>query len=62
MRLEERASDHVRVQGNRNIGVFCYSTCRAIRRTRPENLIPFRSAEDAEGAGFEACDWCKPCC
>jgi O-6-methylguanine DNA methyltransferase len=62
IRLEELASDHVRVQGNKNTGVFCYPTCRAIRRTRPENLIPFRTVEDAEGAGFEACTWCKPCC
>ena len=62
MRLEELASDHVRVQGNKNTGVFCYPTCRAIRRTRPENLIPFRTVEDAAEAGFEACTWCKPCC
>jgi O-6-methylguanine DNA methyltransferase len=62
MRLEELASEHVRVQGNKNTGVFCYPTCRAIRRTRPENLIPFATVDEAKEAGFEACTWCKPCC
>ncbi len=58
--LEDLAEHQVRVQGNRSTHIFCNPTCRAIRRSKPENVIPFKSGSAAEAAGFRACELCRP--
>ena len=60
--LEGLASIRVRVQGNRSTEIFCYPTCSAIRRSKQENVVGFRSMEEAEAQGFRACELCRPCC
>lgn len=61
-RLEDLADHHVRVQGNTSTGIYCYPTCRAIRRSKESNVVDFRSVDDADASGFRACRLCKPCC
>lgn len=60
--LEDLASKHVRVRGNKSTGIYCLPTCHAIRRSKDENVVDFRSGDDAEEAGFRACHLCRPCC
>lgn len=59
-RLEELAAHHVRVEGNRSTGVYCYPTCRAIRRSKPDNVVDFSDADRARSDGFRACKICRP--
>lgn len=59
-RLEQLADHRVRVQGNTTTGIFCHPTCRAIRRSMASNVIDFRSAGEAEQAGFRGCQLCRP--
>src|ERR1700719_1114782 len=40
-------------------GVFCRPWC-ASRAPKPENVLFFRTAAEAEHAGFRACLRCKP--
>lgn len=40
-------------------GVYCRPSCGA-RTPRPENVAFYRTASDAERAGFRACKRCKP--
>jgi O-6-methylguanine DNA methyltransferase len=58
--LEDLASKHVRVRGNKSTGIYCHPTCQAIQRSKDENVIDFRSADEAEKAGFRACHLCRP--
>lgn len=58
--LEELASHHVRVQGNSSTGIYCHPTCHAIRRSKSDNVVDFRSGSEAESAGFRACKVCRP--
>lgn len=58
--LEELAARRVRVQGNETTGVFCHPTCGRIRKSKPSNVIDFRSASEATAAGFRACKVCRP--
>lgn len=58
--LEDLASHHVRVQGNTTTKIFCHPTCHALRRSRTDNVVDFRSGADAEQAGFRACKVCRP--
>ncbi len=58
--LEDLAEHQVRVQGNTSTHIFCNPTCRAIRRSKPGNVVPFRSGSAAEAAGFRACELCRP--
>lgn len=60
--LEDLAAKHVRVQGNRSTGIYCHPTCHAIRRSKSDNVVDFRSGDDAEAAGFRPCHLCRPCC
>lgn len=59
-RLERLADHQIRVQGNTSTRIFCHPTCRAIRRSQSSNVIDFRSATEAESAGFRACHLCRP--
>jgi len=40
-------------------GVYCRPSCGA-RAPRPENVVFYRTASDAERAGFRACKRCRP--
>ncbi|MGB7860112.1 MAG: methylated-DNA--[protein]-cysteine S-methyltransferase [Acidimicrobiia bacterium] len=59
-RLEELAAHHIRVQGNVSTGIYCHPTCRAIRRSKVENVIDFRSFDAAEDSGYRPCQICHP--
>jgi methylated-DNA-[protein]-cysteine S-methyltransferase len=58
--LENLAEHQVRVQGNVSTHIFCHPTCRAIRRSKPGNVVDFRSGRAAMEAGFRACELCRP--
>ncbi len=45
--------------GVRTTGIFCRPTCPA-RKPRPENVVWFARASEAEKAGFRACKRCRP--
>jgi O-6-methylguanine DNA methyltransferase len=59
-RLVELAEHHIRVQGNTSTGVYCHPTCRAIRRSKQENVVDFISTTAARSSGFRACQLCRP--
>ena len=59
-RIEDLAGHHIRVQGNSSTGIFCNPTCHALRRSKPANVVDFRTVGDAEAAGFRACEVCRP--
>lgn len=46
--------------GCRSTHIFCYPTCHAAKRVRPENQLPFRSGSAAAAAGFRPCRLCRP--
>ena len=58
--LEDLASRHVRVQGNKTTGIFCHPTCHRIRRSKTENVIDLTSSDAARTAGFRPCEVCRP--
>jgi methylated-DNA-[protein]-cysteine S-methyltransferase len=58
--LEDLAELQVRVQGNASTHIYCHPTCRAIRRSRPDNVVDFKSGRTAQAAGFRACELCRP--
>lgn len=58
--LEDLAEHNVRVQGNASTGIYCLPTCRAIRRSKAENVVGFRSSKAARDQGFRSCKLCKP--
>jgi len=60
--LEGLDSRHVRLQGNTSTRIYCHPTCQAIRRSKAENVVDFRSLDQAERSGFRACELCRPCC
>ena len=45
--------------GVRTTGIYCVTGCPS-RAAREENVLPFATAEEAEGAGFRACKRCLP--
>jgi hypothetical protein len=60
--LEGLASRHIRLQGNTSTKIYCHPTCHAIRRSKVENVVDFRTLDEAENSGFRACELCRPCC
>jgi AraC family transcriptional regulator of adaptative response / DNA-3-methyladenine glycosylase II len=46
------------VQGVTTTGIYCVPSCTA--RPLPANVVPYRSAAEAEAAGFRACLRCRP--
>ena len=58
--LEQLAARHIRVRGNNSTGIYCHPTCHAIRRSKSENVVDFRSADEATDAGFRPCQLCRP--
>lgn len=59
-RLVDLAGHRVRVQGNSSTHIYCHPTCRAIRRSRADNVVGFATPEEARAAGFRACELCRP--
>lgn len=58
--LEELASQHIRVRGNKSTKIYCHPTCQRIRRSKPDNVVDFRSSDAAGNAGFKPCQVCRP--
>lgn len=58
--LEHLAGRGIRVQANTSTGIFCHPTCHALRRSKPGNVIGFRSTDEATASGFRACLVCRP--
>lgn len=46
--------------GSKNSNKYHYPTCRAAQKIKPGNLVTFRSAQEAKGAGYVPCKICKP--
>lgn len=59
-RLAGLANAGVKLQGNRSTGIYCHPTCHALLRSRTDHVVGFRSAREAEDAGFRACLRCRP--
>ena len=55
----ERLSANV-IHGCRTTRIYCREDCPAGRRMKPENLVHFRSQEEARASGYRACKICKP--
>lgn len=56
-RMEGLARRGLRFRGDRRTGCFCYPTCGTV----PEaDAVYFRSAAEAQAAGFKSCDQCRP--
>jgi O-6-methylguanine DNA methyltransferase len=58
--LEELAARNVRYLANTSTGIFCHPTCRAIRRSKEENVVELKSATDATNKGYRPCHLCEP--
>jgi O-6-methylguanine DNA methyltransferase len=58
--LEQLAGRNVRYLANTSTGIFCHPTCRAIRRSKDENVVELRSAGDAASKGYRPCHLCDP--
>jgi len=46
--------------GSKNSNKYHYPTCRAAQKIKPENLVTFKSAKEAQAAGYVPCKVCKP--
>ncbi len=55
----DRRMDGVFLYAVRTTGVYCRPSCPS-RRPLPENVVFFRTQEEARRAGFRACKRCKP--
>ncbi len=49
-----------RLRGCRTTRIVCYPSCRAARRVRPENVVPFASLAEAQRMGYRPCALCRP--
>lgn len=58
--LEELASRNVRFLANTGTGIFCLPTCRAIRRSKSENVVEVRDVREALAQGLRPCGSCRP--
>jgi len=58
--LEDLASQHVRVRGNATTAVYCHPTCHVVRSASTREVVDFHSATEADEAGFEPCEVCRP--
>ena len=46
--------------GSKNSNKYHYPTCGSAQRIKPNNLVTFNSAKDAQDAGYVPCKVCKP--
>jgi O-6-methylguanine DNA methyltransferase len=59
-RLERLGRSGVRYVGSDTTHVFCLPACSAARRISEPHLVGFRSAGEAESAGYRPCARCRP--
>ncbi len=59
-RLEELGRTRVRYLGSDTTSVYCFPTCRHARRITAAHRVPFRTAAEADAAGFRPCRDCRP--
>jgi hypothetical protein len=45
---------------SKNSNKYHYPTCRSAQKIKPENLVTFKSANDAKAAGYVPCKVCNP--
>jgi O-6-methylguanine DNA methyltransferase len=50
----------VRYLGSDTTRIYCYPTCRHARRIGRQHRVAFRSVDQAQRAGFRACQACRP--
>lgn len=58
--LEDLARKGVRFIGSGTTKIYCFPTCRNARRITARHSHPFRSAAEAEAAGYRPCKVCRP--
>lgn len=58
--LERLAGRGVRFAGSDTTAIYCYPSCRNARRISDAHRVWFRSAEEADAAGFRPCRVCRP--
>ncbi|MCP9958557.1 MGMT family protein [Streptomyces sudanensis] len=46
--------------GSDTTRVYCHPTCAYARRIAPHHQVPFRTAHEADRAGYRACRKCRP--
>jgi flagellar basal body-associated protein FliL len=46
--------------GSKNSNIYHYPTCRAAQKIKPENLVTFNSAKEAQEKGYRPCKVCRP--
>lgn len=56
---EEKAPAYKYV-GSAKSNVYHYPSCGSAKRIKPENLVGFSSAKDAQQKGYRPCKVCKP--
>ena len=57
---ESAARRGERFRGSATTRIFCFPSCHQARRIRPENVVPFRSEQEAREAGYRPCQRCRP--
>lgn len=50
----------VRYHGSNTTHIYCYPTCRHARRVGELHRVSFRSAAEAQAAGYRPCQVCRP--
>ncbi len=58
--LDDLAGRGVRYTGTATTHIYCLPTCGHAQRTKRENVVEFRSAAQAAGAGYRPCKVCRP--
>ena len=46
--------------GSKKSNKYHYPTCRYAQKIKPNNLVTFKSAQEAKAAGYVPCKGCKP--
>lgn len=59
-RCEALAEAGVRYYGSDSTHIYCYPTCRHARRVTERHRMLFRSAGEAQAAGYRPCKVCRP--
>ena len=59
VQARDRSADGAFFYAVKTTGVFCRPSCAA-RAPKPENVLFFHTAAEAEHAGFRACLRCRP--
>jgi O-6-methylguanine DNA methyltransferase len=60
LELERFAGRGFRYTGSDSTNIYCFPSCRHARRTTPRHEVRFRSAQEAQAAGYRPCRVCRP--